>query len=102
MPGVTFESSFFAGALLCPKMPFRQLLDKQGYEISSHHLAGVSASVAMRRMTAVSPYSHWHYFDAYTPGKLKAVYRGNGIPLPWGNMPPGGRPLPALGGISHV
>jgi transcriptional regulator with XRE-family HTH domain len=81
-----FESSFFAGALLCPKLPFRQLLDKQGYEISSHQLAAVSASVAMRRMTAVSPYSHWHYFDAYTPGKLKAVYRGNGIPLPWGNM----------------
>lgn len=81
-----FESSFFAGALLCPKLPFRQLLDRQGYEIQSHQLAGVSASVAMRRMTAVSPYSHWHYFDAYTPGKLKAVYRGNGIPLPWGNM----------------
>jgi len=81
-----FESSFFAGALLCPKLPFRQLLDRHGYEISSHKAAGVSASVAMRRMTAVSPYSHWHYFDAYTPGKLKAVYRGNGIPLPWGNM----------------
>lgn len=81
-----FESSFFAGALLCPKVPFRQLLDRQGYEIASHKLAGVSASVAMRRMTAVSSYPHWHYFDAYTPGKLKAVYRGNGIPLPWGNM----------------
>ncbi|GHB65705.1 transcriptional regulator [Psychrosphaera saromensis] len=81
-----FESSFFAGALLCPKVPFRQLLDRHGYEISSHKVAEVSASVAMRRMTAVSPYSHWHYFDAYSPGKLKAVYRGNGIPLPWGNM----------------
>lgn len=81
-----FESSFFAGALLCPKVPFRQLLDRHGYEISSHKIADVSASVAMRRMTAVSPYAHWHYFDAYSPGKLKAVYRGNGIPLPWGNM----------------
>jgi len=81
-----FESSFFAGALLCPKVPFRQLLDRHGYEISSHRVAEVSASVAMRRMTAVSPYAHWHYFDAYSPGKLKAVYRGNGIPLPWGNM----------------
>ena len=40
----------------------------------------------MRRMTAVSPYPHWHYFDAYPPGKLRAVYRGNGIPLPWGNL----------------
>jgi len=82
----SFESSFFAGALLCPKVPFRQLLDRSGYEIDVHKQVGVSASVAMRRMTAVSSYSHWHYFDAYSPGKLKAVYRGNGIPLPWGNM----------------
>lgn len=81
-----FESSFFAGALLCPKVPFRQLLDRHGYEIDVHEKLGVSASVVMRRMTAVSPYRHWHYFDAYAPGKLKAVYRGNGIPLPWGNM----------------
>ncbi|HDZ9481377.1 TPA: DUF3612 domain-containing protein [Vibrio cholerae] len=81
-----FESSFFAGALLCPKVPFRQLLDRNGYEISVHQKAGVSPSVAMRRMTVVSPYPHWHYFDAYGEGKLKAVYRGNGIPLPWGNM----------------
>ncbi|WP_394130824.1 DUF3612 domain-containing protein [Shewanella maritima] len=81
-----FESSFFAGALLCPKVPFRQLLDRHGYEINVHQQLQVSASVAMRRMTVVSPYPHWHYFDAYAPGKLKAVYRGNGIPLPWGNM----------------
>ncbi len=81
-----FESSFFAGALLCPKVPFRQLLDRHGYEINVHNQVDVSASVAMRRMTVVSPYPHWHYFDAYAPGKLKAVYRGNGIPLPWGNM----------------
>ena len=37
-------------------------------------------------MSSVSPYPHWHYFDAYPPGHLRAVYRGNGIPLPWGNM----------------
>jgi len=46
----------------------------------------ISTSGLMRRMTAVSPYPHWHYFDAYPGGNLKAVYRGNGIPLPWGNM----------------
>ncbi len=40
----------------------------------------------MRRMTKVSPYPHWHFFDAYPPGFLRAVYRGNGIPLPWGNL----------------
>ncbi|MFV0574596.1 MAG: DUF3612 domain-containing protein [Vibrio sp.] len=81
-----FECSFFAGALLCPRVPFRQLLDRHGYEISVCKQIGVSESVVMRRMTAVSSYPHWHYFDAYNPGKLKAVYRGNGIPLPWGNM----------------
>jgi len=81
-----FECSFFAGALLCPRVPFRQLLDRHGYELNVAKLAGVSESIVMRRMTAVSPYPHWHYFDAYNPGKLKAVYRGNGIPLPWGNM----------------
>ncbi|MGI2261555.1 DUF3612 domain-containing protein [Shewanella sp. GXUN23E] len=81
-----FEASFFAGALLCPKVPYRQLLDQHGYEISVHQKIDVSPSVAMRRMTVASPYPHWHYFDAYAPGKLKAVYRGNGIPLPWGNM----------------
>ncbi len=81
-----FESTFFAGALLCPKVPFRQLLDRHGYDVSVSNLVEVSPAVAMRRMTAVSPYPHWHYFDAYAPGKLKAVYRGNGIPLPWGNM----------------
>lgn len=81
-----FECSFFAGALLCPKVPFRQLLDRHNYEINIGKLVDVSASVVMRRMTAVSSYTHWHYFDAYPPGRLKAVYRGNGIPLPWGNM----------------
>lgn len=83
-----FECSFFAGALLCPKIPFRQILDRHGYEIGVSAAADVTESVAMRRMTAVSPYPHWHYFDAYMPGRLKAVYRGNGIPLPWGNMRP--------------
>lgn len=81
-----FESSFFAGALLCPRVPFRQMLERAGYEINIHQKLGLSASVVMRRMTAVSNYKFWHYFDAYSPGKLKAVYRGNGIPLPWGNM----------------
>lgn len=81
-----FECSFFAGALLCPKVPFRRLLEQQAHEISVADSIGVSRSVAMRRMTAVSNYPNWHYFDAYAAGKLNAVYRGNGIPLPWGNM----------------
>jgi hypothetical protein len=61
-------------------------LDRTSYDIRTGDSIDVSEAVTMRRMTAVSPYPHWHFFDAYAPGKLKAVYRGNGIPLPWGNM----------------
>jgi len=81
-----FECSHFAGALLCPKVPFRRLLEQNAHEIAVANLVNVSHSLAMRRMTAVSNYPYWHYFDAYSVGKLNAVYRGNGIPLPWGNM----------------
>ncbi len=81
-----FECSFFAGALLCPRMPFRRFLIREAHRVSSCHKLGVTAALVMRRMTAVSPYRHWHFFDAYEPGFLRAVYRGNGIPLPWGNM----------------
>ena len=35
------------------------------------------------------------------PGYLRAVYRGNGIPLPWGNMAKVTRPVPELGRFSH-
>lgn len=81
-----FECSFFAGALLCPKVPFRRLLEQHAHDISVASVIQVTTSTVMRRMTVVSPYPHWHYFDAYPPGRLHAVYRGNGIPLPWGNM----------------
>jgi len=30
-----FECSFFAAALLCPKVPFRRLLERNGYEVNS-------------------------------------------------------------------
>ncbi len=81
-----FEASFFAGALLCPSLPFRQFLIRHAHSITAGKQLSLTPSVVMRRMTAVSPYRHWHYFDAYPPGHLKAVYRANGIPLPWGNM----------------
>jgi transcriptional regulator with XRE-family HTH domain len=81
-----FECSFFAGALLCPRIPFRRFLTREAHSVSAGRKLGVTPAVVMRRMTAVSPYRHWHFFDAYAPGYLRAVYRGNGIPLPWGNM----------------
>jgi transcriptional regulator with XRE-family HTH domain len=81
-----FECSFFAGALLCPRVPFRRFLIREAHSVAAHRKLGVTPALVMRRMTAVSPYRHWHFFDAYAPGYLRAVYRGNGIPLPWGNM----------------
>lgn len=81
-----FECSYFAAALLAPKTPFRQFLAKHSYAIDSGEKIDLTKALVMRRMSSVSPYQHWHYFDAYPPGNLRAVYRGNGIPLPWGNM----------------
>ncbi len=81
-----FECSYFAAALLAPKTPFRQFLARHSYAINVGDKIDLTTSLVMRRMSSVSPYPHWHYFDAYAPGNLRAVYRGNGIPLPWGNM----------------
>jgi transcriptional regulator with XRE-family HTH domain len=81
-----FECSFFAGALLCPKVPFRRFLTRESYRVEAGEKIELTPAVVMRRMTQVSPYPYWHFFDAYPPGYLRAVYRGNGIPLPWGNM----------------
>ena len=89
-----FECSFFAGALLCPKVPFKQHLNRTAFAIDKNESVGVSPSTYMRRMTAVSSYPYWHYFDTYKPSQLKAVYRGNGIPLPIGNMRPIQDPCP--------
>lgn len=81
-----FECKYFAAALLAPKTPFRQFLAKNAYAIDSGDKVQLTRSLVMRRMSSVSAYPYWHYFDAYPPGHLRAVYRGNGIPLPWGNM----------------
>lgn len=89
-----FECSFFAGALLCPKIPFRRFLMRERYRVEAGEKMDLTPSVVMRRMTKVSPYPYWHFFDAYPPGYLRAVYRGNGIPLPWGNMAQVNDPCP--------
>ena len=89
-----FECSFFAGALLAPKAPFRRFLARESYRVEAGEKIELTPAVVMRRMTKVSPYPYWHFFDAYPPGYLRAVYRGNGIPLPWGNMAQVSDPCP--------
>jgi hypothetical protein len=72
-----FECSFFAGALLAPKVPFRRFLTRESYRIEAGEKIQLTPAVVMRRMTKVSPYPYWHFFDAYPPGHLRAVYRGS-------------------------
>ena len=89
-----FECSFFAGALLAPRVPFRRFLTREHYRVDAGTKLELTPAVIMRRMTKVSPYPYWHFFDAYPPGYLRAVYRGNGIPLPWGNLAQVNDPCP--------
>src|ERR1700691_379614 len=89
-----FECSFFAGALLAPRVPFRRFLAREPHRVEAGAKLELTPAVVMRRMTKVSPYPYWHFFDAYPPGYLRAVYRGNGIPLPWGNMAQVSDPCP--------
>jgi transcriptional regulator with XRE-family HTH domain len=89
-----FECSFFAGALLAPRVPFRRFLVRERYRVEAGAKLELTPAVVMRRMTKVSPYPYWHFFDAYPPGYLRAVYRGNGIPLPWGNLAQVSDPCP--------
>ncbi|MBS0419210.1 MAG: DUF3612 domain-containing protein [Proteobacteria bacterium] len=89
-----FECSFFAGSLLAPRVPFRKFLTSERYRVEAGVKLELTPAVIMRRMTKVSPYPYWHFFDAYPPGYLRAVYRGNGIPLPWGNLAQVSDPCP--------
>jgi transcriptional regulator with XRE-family HTH domain len=89
-----FECSFFAGALLAPRVAFRRFLARERYRVEAGTKLELTPAVVMRRMTKVSPYPYWHFFDAYPPGYLRAVYRGNGIPLPWGNLAQVSDPCP--------
>jgi len=90
-----FESSFFAGAILCPRKPFRSYLIKKEHDmLAAAKDLELSPAHVMRRVTAVSNYIHWHYFEAHQPGYLSAVYRGNGITLPFGNMSMATNPCP--------
>ncbi|MCH8278001.1 MAG: DUF3612 domain-containing protein [Proteobacteria bacterium] len=67
-----FECSYFAAALLAPKTPFRQFLARHSYAIDAGDTVDLTTTLVMRRMSSVSPYPHWHYFDAYPPGNLRA------------------------------
>ena len=62
----------------------------------------LTPAVLMRRLTAISPYKKWHYFDAYAPGYLRTIYRGNNIPIPWGNARLISNPCKQWGIFKHL
>jgi len=70
-------------------------------DVSACRKLGVTPALVMRRMTAVSPYRHWHFFDAYAPGYLRAVLiAATHSALPWGNMSLVSASMSPLGGVS--
>jgi hypothetical protein len=75
-------------------VPFRRFLTRERHRVEASRKVELTSSVMMRRMTKVSAYPYWHFFDAHAPGEFLAVYRGNGIPLPWGNMTQASDPCP--------
>ena len=97
-----FECSFFAGALLCPKMQFRKYMNRIQYDITKYNEIELTPAVIMRRLTATSTYKDWHYFDAYPPGYLRTAYRANDIPTPWGNFRMVTDPCRQWGAFKHL
>ena len=100
--GAISSAAFSPARCSRPKVPFRRFLTRESHRVEAGDKIELTPAVMMRRMTKVSPYPYWHFFDAYPPGYLRAVYRGNGIPLPWGNMAQVDRSVPALGGVPHA
>src|SRR6185437_13234674 len=49
-----FECSFFAGALLAPRVPFRRFLTRERHRVQSGVKLELTPAVVMRRMTKVS------------------------------------------------
>ena len=94
-----FECSFFAGALLCPKVPFRRFLTRESYRIEAGEKIELTPAAVMRRITKVSPYPYWHFFDAYPPGLPARRVPRQRHPAALGQHGAGERPLPELGGV---
>ena len=94
MRGVTSSAVSSPAPCCARRFAFRRFLARNQYRIEPATRLELTPAVVMRRMTKVSPYPYWHFFDAYPPGYLRAVYRGNGIPLPWGNMAQASDPCP--------
>lgn len=95
-----FEASFFAGALLCPKVAFRQLLDRYGYEIDAHRLAGGFSLGSDAAYDCGFTLSSLALFRCLCSGQAKSCVSGQRYSATLGEYAGGGRPLSALGGIS--
>ena len=68
----------------------------------SRRALGVTSAVMMRRMTSVSPYRHWHFFDAYRTGIPARGVSRQRHSTALGQHERGSRPMPALGGVPNA
>ena len=94
-----FECSSFAAALMCPRAPFRRFLIREAHSVEAGARLGVTSAVMMRRMTSVSPYRHWHFFDAYRTGFPARGVSRQRHPAALGQHECGSRSVPALGRV---
>jgi transcriptional regulator with XRE-family HTH domain len=92
-----FECSFFAGALLCPRVPFRRFLIREAHSVAGCRKLGVTPALVMRRMTAVSSLAFLRRLPAGVPARGVSRQRH---PPALGQHEPGVRPLSAMGGLS--
>ena len=79
-----------------PALPHARALPHRG-----RRKLELTPAVMMRRMTKVSPYPHWHFFDAYPPGLSARGVSRQRHSAAVGQHRAGDRPVPALGGVPH-
>jgi len=85
-------------ALYYARHTVRRFLIREAHSVRPPQV-GVTAALVMRRMTAVSPYRHWHFFDAYPPASARGLSRQRN-PSALGQHEFGVGSMPALGGVS--
>ncbi len=95
-----FECSFFAGALLCPRVPFRRFLIREAHSVAGCRKLGRHPGAGHAphdRRLALSALAFLRRLPAGVP--TRGVSRQRHPPA-LGQYEPGVRPLSAMGGIS--
>ena len=101
MPGATSSAASSPAHCSRPRVPFRRFLARERYRVEAGAKLELTPAVVMRRMTKVSPYPYWHFFDAYPPGLPARGVPRQRHPAAVGQSGAGERPVSELGGVPH-